>query len=54
VKKNLTWLGTLLLLTVFTLPPTLLADNPDPNCTASPQSCQPPIPLSPVPHPRGK
>lgn len=51
MKKNLTWFATLLLLTLFALPPAVLADGPTPNCTSNPQSCQPPIPLSPTPHP---
>ena len=53
MKKNLTCFATLLLLTLFALPPTVLADGPAPNCTANPQQCTPPIPLSPIPHPLG-
>lgn len=54
MKKNLPWFATLLLLSLLALPPTMLADNPSPDCTANPQSCQPPIPLLPVPHPQGR
>lgn len=49
MKKNLTWFATLLLLTLFALPPAVLADDPTPDCTANPQDC-PSSPLSPLPH----
>lgn len=54
MKKHLTWFAILLLLSLFALPANMLADDPTPNCQSNPQSCQPPIPLSPVPHPQGK
>ena len=50
MKKNLTWFATLLLLTVFSLPPIALAEDPDPDCAANPNACQPPVPQSPLPH----
>lgn len=51
MKKNLTWFAALLLLSLFTLPATMLADGPTPNCQSNPQSCQPPdLPQLPVPH----
>ena len=53
MKRNLTWFATLLLLTLFTFPPAVLADGPTPDCTTHPQDCPPPIPLSPLPHPPG-
>jgi len=50
VKKKLSWFVTLLLLTLFALPPAMLADGPTSDCTTNPQDCPPPLPLSPVPH----
>jgi len=50
VKKNLIWFAALLFLTAFSLPPVALADDPTPDCSTNPASCQPPTPLMPVPH----
>jgi hypothetical protein len=51
VKKNLIWFAAFLCLTVFSLPPAALADDPDPNCDLDPDSCQPGVVLvAPMPH----